>query len=300
MKFLLFSLCIISSLLGFDYKLEPAKVAKDVYCFFGKSEAITKENGGHIANCCYVLTRDGYVVIDSGPTYAFGAQAYAKMKLISPQKVKYVINTHKHDDHWLANGFYKEQGAVIVGPGSLADSVEQETTRIERIVTKDAYLKTKIVYADEYVDQVKVLKVADTTFIIKKLTPVGHTDGDLVVYIPSKIIFTGDLVFNDRVLSLRDGDLKGWLNALDKIEALDWKVLISGHGEIMDKSALELTRNYLQDLQKEVREALDEDVELVDVTEKVRLEKYKNMNMYKLLHNQNVLKAYQILEFEEE
>ena len=242
---------IVTLIYGFEYKLEPVQVTKDVTCFFGKSEPITKSNGGHIANCCYVSTVKGFVVIDSGPTYQFASAAYAIMNKKTPLYVAYVINTHKHDDHWLANNFYKELGATIIGPHSLKDSVgKDEITRIEREVSKETYEKTKVVYPDLYVDKNKTLKVGNTSFEIIELESVAHTVGDLIIYIPDKILFAGDLLFNDRLLSLRHGDLTGWLNSLKKIEAMKWEFIVSGHGKITDKSALDLTKNYLLDLKK--------------------------------------------------
>jgi len=54
---------------GFEYTLQPIKVADDTYCFFGALENITKENGGNMVNTCFVQTKDSFVVIDSGPTF---------------------------------------------------------------------------------------------------------------------------------------------------------------------------------------------------------------------------------------
>ncbi len=301
MKIVIGLIFIGSLLYGFDYHLKPVQVDKNVTCFFGKSEPVTKENGGEIANSCYVATIGGYVVIDSGPTYSFARQAYTAMQKLSPLDVQYVINTHKHDDHWLGNGFYKSIGAKIIGPVTLKNSVgKDEITRMQRVVSAETFAKTNIVYPDIDIEKTKNIKVGHTSFEIRQLSKKAHTAGDLIIYIPHKIIFTGDLVFNGRLLSLRDGDINGWLEALDKIEALDWKVLVSGHGRLTDRSALDMTRNYLTDLKKSVKKALDEDVELGEVTQKVKLEKYKDIPMYKLLNNLNILKAYQLLEFEEE
>lgn len=301
MKIVIGLIFIGSLLYGFDYHLKPVQVDKNVTCFFGKSEPVTKENGGEIANSCYVATIGGYVVIDSGPTYSFARQACTAMQKLSPLDVQYVINTHKHDDHWLGNGFYKSIGAKIIGPVTLKNSVgKDEITRMQRVVSAETFAKTNIVYPDIDIEKTKNIKVGHTSFEIRQLSKKAHTAGDLIIYIPHKIIFTGDLVFNGRLLSLRDGDINGWLEALDKIEALDWKVLVSGHGRLTDRSALDMTRNYLTDLKKSVKKALDEDVELGEVTQKVKLEKYKDIPMYKLLNNLNILKAYQLLEFEEE
>ncbi len=54
---------------------------------------------------CYVKTNDGYLVVDTGPSYQFAKQAYAEMKKIADLPVKYVIDSHGHADHWLGITF---------------------------------------------------------------------------------------------------------------------------------------------------------------------------------------------------
>jgi len=46
MKSILVLVFFVALSYGFDYKLNPVQVTKDVTCFFGKSEPITKDNGG--------------------------------------------------------------------------------------------------------------------------------------------------------------------------------------------------------------------------------------------------------------
>jgi len=67
---------------GFEYNLKPQKVAEDVYCFFGKLENINKQNAGNMVNTCFVQTKVGFVVIDSGPTFSYASQAYDEMQKI--------------------------------------------------------------------------------------------------------------------------------------------------------------------------------------------------------------------------
>ncbi len=302
MKIIFGIFVVLNLLYSFDYHLKGIKITKDITCFFGKNEKVQQSNGGHIANCCFVTTKDGFVVIDSGPTYMFAKQAYEYMANSTPLKIKYVINTHKHDDHWLANCFYKEKGATIIGSKSIKDSVgKDETTRIQREVSSDAFAKTKVVYPDEYVEKERNIKVGQKLFLIKQLSPIAHSDGDLIVYIPNEVIFTGDLVFEDRLLSLRDGDINGWLEALAKISNLNWKVLVPGHGSLkLANESLKGTRGYLQELKDEVSKALDKDVEFDEITKVVTLSKYKNLAMYDILNKRNILKAYQLLELEDE
>jgi len=287
---------------AFEYHLKPVKVAEDVHCFFGKPENITKANGGNIANCCFVQTTQGYVVIDSGPTYEYAHQAYTQMQKIAKLPVHYVINTHDHDDHWLGNSFYKSKGALLIGPRTYEKNVVAGMqTRMERILGKALYGKTKIVNLDTVVDTNLTLTVGDKTFQIAQLVKQAHTKGDLTVYLPKeRIIFAGDVVMNDRLTSLRDGSIIGSIEILDKIDALNPKVVVGGHGYRTDANATKALKGYLLELKKQVMEALDNDVPIGQITKVVIMPEYQKMKLYDVLHSRNVFDAYRELEMYDE
>jgi len=221
----LFSL-LTFSLQAFEYNLVPQKLSENVYCFFGKPENISKENGGNMVNTCFVQTKEGFIVIDSGPTYGYASQAFNQMQKIAVLPVKYVINTHDHDDHWLGNSFYKEKGALLIGPETYEQNVlPGMSTRMEQSVSKETYAGTKVVKLDKVVHDMFSFTLGATVFKIKQLVKQAHTQGDLVIYLSQeKVLFAGDLVFNDRVSSLRDGSLIGSLQALDLIDSLHPKI----------------------------------------------------------------------------
>lgn len=299
----MFALCLtIVSLEAFEYHLVPKEVAKDVYCFFGATQEITKENGGNMVNTCFVKTKEGFVVIDSGPTYSYASQAYDEMQKIAKLPVKYVIDTHDHDDHWLGNGFYHQKGALLMGSRTYEQNVQMGMpTRMEKIVTKETFANTKIVKLDRVIESEYKFKLGTTNFEIKQLVDQAHTKGDLVVHLPqAKVLFVGDLVFNDRVSSLRDGSVIGSIKAIEKIEAFDADVIITGHGYLTDKTAIKHQKEYLLALKDNVIEAIDNDIGINDVTKKVKLEQFQNMNLYKELNSRNVFEAYRELEFYEE
>ncbi len=301
LKFVIFFVLTLC-LNAFDYHLMPKKVAGGVYCFFGKLENISKENAGNISNSCFVQTKEGFVVIDSGPTYAYASQAYAQMQKIAKLPVKYVIITHDHDDHWQGNSFYKSKGALLIGPRTYEQNVVAGMqTRIGRILGKELYGKTKIVKLDTVVDNNLTLNIGKEKFEIKQLEKVAHTKGDLIVYLPNKkVLFSGDLVFNGRLTSLRDGSLLGSLDALKKIDAYHAKVIIGGHGYKTDENASKALEAYLGEMQREVQQALDDDVGMEEIIKKVSMPHYKDVKLYSVLHARNVLDAYRELEMLDE
>jgi len=287
---------------GFEYNLKPKKVTEDVYCFFGKLDKIKKENAGNVVNSCFVQTKEGFVVIDSGPTFAYASQAYTQMQKIAKLPIKYVIVTHDHDDHWQGNSFYKSKGALLIGPRTYEQNVVAGMlTRMERILGKELYGKTKIVKLDTIVDDNLTVKLGNKVFKIKQLESIAHTQGDLVVYLPNKkVLFAGDLVFNGRLTSLRDGSLLGSLEALKKIDAYHAKVIIGGHGYQTDVNATHTLEAYLIEMKKEILDAQDHDIGMEEITKKVIMPAYKKMKLYDILHKRTVLDAYKELEMMED
>ena len=287
---------------AYEYHLTPVRVSEDVHCFFGALENITKENGGNMVNTCFVQTKQGFVVIDSGPTYAYAKQAYTQMQKIQTLPVKYVINTHDHDDHWLGNSFYKSKGALLIGPRTYEQNVVVGMeTRMQRTLGSEIYGKTEIVNLDTVVDHNLTLTIGDKIFKIKQLVAKAHTQGDLIVYLPAeKVLFAGDLVFNGRVTSIRDGSIIGSTKALEKIDALHPKVIIGGHGYKTDANATKELKAYLLEMKEEVLDALDNDVSIEQVTKEVTMPKYKQLKLYDVLHSRNVFEAYRELEMYDE
>jgi len=299
------SLIILSiffhSILAFDYSLEPKKVNEATHCFFGLSEVMDEHNNGNMSNSCFVNMGESYLVIDSGPTYSYAYQAHEKMKQIKDLPISFVINTHVHDDHWLGNSYYAELKIKIIGSKAFKDEPKVDETRMQRRISKEAYIKTTQEFPSLFVDQKKVLMFGKKEVHLISVNQKAHTKSDLLVYIPSeKMIFVGDLVFNDRIPSIRDGNLKGWIEALDEIASLDVDFIIGGHGKIVDRTSIDMTYNYIKTLQKRVLTLLEDGEEIADVVNMVTMDEFKKVKFYDSMHRQNVEIAYRMLEWEVE
>ncbi len=302
MKILALLFSLIISVEAFDYRLVPQKLSEDTYCFFGKLENISKENAGNIVNTCYVQTKEGFVVIDSGPTYAYAQQAYAQMQKIADIPVKYVITTHDHDDHWLGNSFYKHKDVFFIGPKTYEENVYSGMhTRMENALGKELVNTQKIVKLDQVVEKKYTFTLGDKIFEILQPVSQAHTKGDLIVYLEKeRIVFTGDLVFNDRLSSLRDGSLLGSLAALEMIDKLDAKIIVGGHGYKTDANATVEFSNYLKEMKNGILKAIEDDVTIDEIAKTLPMSDYKVKKLYDVLHKRNVFDAYRELEIYEE
>jgi len=283
----------------FDYKLSPKKVADNVWCFLGALDKPTKENAGFMANSCYVKTSDGYFLMDSGPSYQFAKQAYAVMQKIADLPVKYVVNSHHHDDHWLGNDFYKKTfNAQLIGPNSINENYKEgDKTRMYKVLPANAIEGTHIIKLDVVPKKEMVITLGGEDFHIIPMDVKAHTADDVFVYMPkSKVLFGGDLVMNGRVNSDRDGAVMGELKAIKMMRGMEWNTLVPGHGLITDKTALDETELYFTLMKKRVLEAMEDDVDATGITDRVKLEEFKDKAMYDLLNARNVGYAFDELE----
>lgn len=290
-----------SLLFSFEYGLEPKRVGSDVYCFFGKAEVMDRHNNGNMSNSCFVDMGKSYIVIDSGPTYIYAKEAYAAMKKIKDLPISYVIDTHVHDDHWLGNSYYKTLGAKLIGSKSFATLPKAEVTRMQRRISKEAYRHTQQTYPEILVDKSMVLTIGGKKVFIRSVNAKAHTSDDLYVYIPHlKALFAGDLIFNGRLPSLRDGNINRWLETLEELKKIDARYVIGGHGEVTTPKAIDFTYEYLKELKDEVQDALDNGDSLGEAVERITMPEYKHVPFYNSIHRQNVETAYRTLEWEDE
>ena len=87
----------------------------------------------------------------------------------------------------------------------------------------------------------------------------GHTEGDIVVFLPrEKILVTGDLLTNS-IPFMRDAFPLEWSATLGGVESLDYTQNIPGHGDVQQgKERLQMLRAFLDDLVPAVRRAIAE------------------------------------------
>jgi glyoxylase-like metal-dependent hydrolase (beta-lactamase superfamily II) len=287
----------------FDYKLAPKQIAENVWCFFGAIEKPTKENAGNMANNCYIKTTDGYLVMDTGPSYQFAKQAYEAMQKIEDLPVKYIVNSHEHDDHWLGNDFYKQKfGTILMGPESINTNYKEgDKTRMYNVLPQNAIEGTHIIDLDKVVKERETLVFGGEKFDVIPMDVKAHTGDDVFIYMPErKILFTGDLVMNGRITSGRHGSVMGQLKALAMMQKLDWKVLIPGHGFITDATAMDEANLYFKLTKERVLKAIDEGVDATEINEVVKLIEFKDKAMYDILNAHNIGFAFDELEMLDE
>jgi len=123
-----------------------------------------------------------------------------------------------------------------------------------------------------------------------------HTDGNIIVYLPGrKVAIMGDLFFNGTFpyIDFDAGcNTARWIECLYELQKMEINKVIPGHGPIATKETLKTQAEFLTDLRKAVKDALDKGLTLDEMKKTIMLEKYKNYRMPFFREN-NIESVYQ-------
>jgi len=292
MRYFLSFLFFTIYLFGFDYHLKPYRISKGINCFFGLPSSISKDNGGNMINSCYIEYKDGYIVVDSGPTYSYAQATYEIMKKEKNLPVKYVINTSSEEVHILGNGFFKEQGAILVGSKNYKKHIIQnKKLKISDKISQDALINTRLVPLDKYLESDWILPLRDLKINIIKIK---NDNEHLMVYIPDKkIIFAGDMIFNNRIVAFKNNrSILTWLDGLSLLKSLSWDDIVSAHGYMTKRSALKNTQSYLSLLKSEVKSSVLSGESKDAAIKNIKLSAFNEERLYTFWHDKNVASVY--------
>ncbi|HMV17135.1 MAG TPA: quinoprotein relay system zinc metallohydrolase 1 [Zoogloea sp.] len=249
----------------FDYALQPRRIADDTWVLTGRNEDFTLANGGNIVNTAFIVTADGVVVIDSGPSRRYGEQLRQAIARVTDQPIRMVLNTHHHPDHILGNqAFPADTLAALAGT---ADGIHTEggafNDNMYRLVG-DWMAGTEVVTpARRLPSGIQEIGGHRLEFIALD----GHTGADLAVLDRSTgVLFAGDLVFHDRSPTTPHARLPAWNAALDRLQASGFRVLVPGHGPVAgDAGPIRQTRAWLAWLDGTLRSAAEDGLDMNEV-----------------------------------
>ena len=250
---------------GNSYELK--QLAPGVYAAVRHVEAGTLDG-----NTMFIINDADVVVVDAGVYPTSARQMIAEIRKLTSKPVRYVINTHWHGDHVMGNQAYREAfpGVEIVShPATrgqfilnlplekLVPAYRAEIANIQKKLDsgKDSDGKPLTAARRKHIELAKsdfefwikdanaiplptmtladslVLHRGDRTIEVKCLGK-GHTDGDLVVYLPKeRIVATGDLVVHPIPFG-GSQYLREWPATLRALKRLNAATIVPGHGEI--------------------------------------------------------------------
>lgn len=212
------------------------QVADRVYALVGQGD-IPPTGEQTFVNAGFVIGSEGVLVVDTFQSPKFAELMFATIKSLTDKPIRYVINTHYHADHTGGNGVPAAMGIPIVGRGP-----------IRALMAK---ANPQLVPPNIVINSETDFWLGDRTVRVERVE--GHAKGtDIIAYVPEvKVLFAGDMVFNQRFPYTGDGSIKNWQGSLYRlITTYPDSKIVPGHGNVSDVSALREQLGYFNFLEQ--------------------------------------------------
>jgi cyclase len=230
------------------------KTKDDLYTIIG--------DGGNVA---VLVTNEGVLLIDDKYEQDHD-QIIAKVKSVTSQPIKYVINTHYHADHSGGNGKMVPGGVEIISTANSRKNILEH----KQSNAPPNVVPARITFTDETAVYIGGKEVRAKYF------GRGHTNGDAVIYFPAdRTIHTGDLMAGTSPLIDYNGggSLVEWPRTLDGVlKNLDFDTVIPGHGNVTNKAGLMTYRDNVEKLRSRVTGLIREGKTQTDIAKVMQSE----------------------------
>ena len=265
-------------------------------------QVVPLARGVYAAKVSYVWTGwvelpEGILLIDSSMSDSTAAALADTIRARSgPIPVKYVVNTHAHQDHFGGNRYFVSRGATVIAQTKSAAKIDSIMAIPE--TTTGAAITPKLVKPSIHVDHRKVMGPPDRRVEIIWLGKPAHTAGDLIVYLPKqKTVFAGDLVSNQAIPWFLDPNWSrlGWLASLDSLTSKAFTIakLVPGHGAYDEPwKGFKFTRGYLKDSYEKAAKMASWRTSVRAVRDWGYLGAYENAEFYSEVHYMNMRRLY--------
>lgn len=234
---------------------EITRIAGDLYRF---------RNTGHFS--VFMVTPAGIIATD--PIDADAAR-WLKTELSRrfAKPVKYLIYSHDHADHISGGEVFADTAIVVAHEGTKAVILKERRPTAVPDLTFDDRMSIELGG-----------KKVELAYLGK-----NHSDNSIVMQFPDeKVLFAVDFIpvkslpFRD----FPDAYIDEWIESLKKAENLDFDVLAPGHGILGRKDDVRSVRNYIEELQQQVRPLLAQGITSDEIKQRVKMEKYSNWGNY--------------------
>lgn len=164
----------------------------------------------------YLLGREQVAVIDPGPDERAHIEAILAE---GAGRIRWILVTHTHEDHSpAAAALARETGAELWGQVAPEDELYQDQT-----------FRPDVPFTDGAV-------LATPEFRLRAIHTPGHAVNHYCVLLEEEgMLMTGDHIMNGSTVVIipPGGDMKDYLDSLEKLKAYPLQHLAPGHGELM-------------------------------------------------------------------
>ena len=259
-------------------------LGNNIYCY------LQPDGGWGWSNAGLIVDGDESLIVDTLFDEKLTQEMLESMKKAEPLGMKNIhalINTHSNGDHCNGNSCV-ETKEIICSQATLEEmsheSPEMMAALIKQAPEMGALGKYFLECFGSFNFEGVTKRLPNTTFSgqiqrqvgdkVVELIEVGpaHTNGDVLVHVPSdKVVFTGDILFIEGHPILWAGPVGNWINACNRIIAMEVDFVVPGHGPVTDNRGVRAVRDYLVYIDAESRKRFESGMSAIEAAKDIDL-----------------------------
>jgi len=216
-----------------------------------------------------------------------------KARVPDARHIDRVVNTHANPDHFFGNGLVADAEIIsTVGTreemaefrpellSGLADNYQNMGEAGEFLYetmgrTFDFSGVDELTLPTRTFQKHLTLQVGGKTVELTDLGP-AHTSSDTIVWLPGeRVVFTGDLLFNEGHPIMWAGPVENWIDACRHIIDLAPEVVVPGHGPITDIEAVRNMKLYFEYVRDEARTRFEAGLPFEEAARDINMQEYR-------------------------
>jgi quinoprotein relay system zinc metallohydrolase 1 len=251
------------------YDLRPRQIAEGTWVIEGAVDDFSRANGCNIINTAFIATGAGVVVVNTGPSRAYGEQQRRAIERVTREPVVRVLSLNLHPDYFFGNQAWADRPTQAL-QGSISGMQAEGGAYADNLyrLCGDWMKGTESTPSRQPIEP-GVLQVGGHKLELRRLS--GHTSDDLVLIDHTTgVLLAGGLVFAQRVPTTPHADFDAWLTSLDTlsrwITTENIRQVVPSHGPLHSGlGGVEQTRDWLRWLTTHMRESAERGLDLSEV-----------------------------------
>lgn len=205
-------------------------------------------------NAGFVVGDSRTLVVDTGPSYLAALTIHGYASNVRPGNDLLAVNTELHADHLLGNALFRERSIPIWGHERCersAEALELNCAELNATIpdpARRARNEAHVFFAGSHVVNPEHRISAPTAFdlggvSVDVIPAPGHTPANVLLHVPAEgVLYSGDTVVAGYLPNLQSGgpaEWREWLSALAVVRRLAPRVLVPGHGRVLEGADVE-------------------------------------------------------------
>jgi len=255
-----------------SYSLE--KLAEGVYA------AITQAGGAATSNALIVEGEEYAIVAGAHFTREAIGDLVAAAETVTSRPVRYFVLAHHHRGYSHIDFDFPPGKDVLMG-WQTWQALDGEVREVD--------------FPALFFGDGLTLKLGKRTVILTNIGG-GHTDGDILLFLPDEeILFASDLFYERSVGYMGEGHMREWVLALEFMEQLGAKKIVPGYGPTGGPEDLAAFKTYFKVFLTEVLKHVERGDSLENTLRSFDLPKYRDYDGYDRFLRPNIERAYREL-----